>query len=69
VGNPVSPADSLRDHVRRVLTEAFERSRLDEDQVAVRAGVHPRTVHRVLQGETCGLDSVERVSRALGVRW
>lgn len=64
-----TPADSLRAHVQATLLESFERSGLTRQQLALRAGVSLSTVYRVLDGETCGLEAVDRVSRVLGIRW
>lgn len=64
-----TPRESLRAFVRSTLEAALERSGLEVEQVALRAGVHPRTVQRALDGEACDVDSADRVARVLGVRW
>ena len=47
--------------------QAVERRGLTEAEVARMAGVTPRTVQRLLRGETCGQETLERVCLALGV--
>lgn len=60
--------ERLRDRlVERVRAEIDARN-LSPEQVARRAGLEtPKTVRRLLSGETCSLDTLEAVANALGV--
>ncbi len=58
---------SLRAELRARLVEALQRKRLDVDQVARRAGLHPRTIARLLRGETQSLATLEQVADALRI--
>lgn len=64
-----TPRESLRAFVASTLEAAALRQGLTRAQIGLRAGVSTRTVDRVLAGDTCDVDSADRVARALGVRW
>lgn len=58
---------SIRATIRTRLQRAIERRRLTYAQVAQRAGVNPRTVQRLLEGETFAEETVDAVAQALGI--
>ena len=57
----------MRESIRIVLVNAFERSELTIAQLAIRTGLSRRTIERVLAGDTCELTTVERVAMSLRV--
>lgn len=56
---------AVRQAVLARIRSAVEARRLTPEQVAQRARVHPRTVQRLLDGETFSLPTVEAVATAL----
>ena len=50
------------------LWDEMERKQLTALSVAMHAGVHVNTVHRVLSGEACNTDSLEAIAKALGYK-
>jgi len=58
---------SLRATIRTRIQRAIARKRLTYVQVAQRAGLHPRTVQRLVEGETLNWETVEAIEGALRV--
>lgn len=56
---------SLQDTHRARIRQAIERKGLATKQVAIRAGLHERTVRRFLDGETFNLDTLAALEQAL----
>ncbi len=50
------------------LWDEIERKQLTALSIAMHAGVHVNTVHRVLSGEACNTDSLEAIAKALGFK-
>jgi transcriptional regulator with XRE-family HTH domain len=59
--------DETRLAIRIALRRAACAQGLTQAALAERAGLHVRTVRRLLQGETCDLATVEAIARVLRV--
>lgn len=58
---------ALAQSIARILRRTACRQQLTQRQVAIRAGVHPRTVGRLFRGRTFDLATAERVAGVLRV--
>jgi transcriptional regulator GlxA family with amidase domain len=62
-----TPRSGLIEEQRRWVCEAFATQRLSADELAERAQVHPRTIQRVLRGETASPQTLDRLATVLGL--
>lgn len=58
---------SLREELRARLIRAIQRKKLGVEQVALRTGLHERTIQRLMSGETLRLVTLEEVAEALRI--